>query len=401
MNGRIYKANFLPKDLFELSQNRANLYKTFIDRGLKIDGTINPQFAIPEMATVFEKLEKEFLLLRRAVNMNPEGVKDFFESFGFTDTDDIKKVSLGFTENINSLSKFYNTVLTKIKTNGWNGLEYMDLMKFYTGFYASLNFNDITTMNMLPDDKNRFFNELSIYTVRADGTSPFNQLISNTESLLKTGQISLISDQNLKEFTPFLTHMAVPIYNVELPDVFMRGFDGITTYSYGHIRHDAITHLGTITRLQTFSSVSQYLLDIQKMNIKPSLEGMKSVIKSKLNLNLIEIKKINIILSKLSQENRNVFYAFMFHYFHEDFMSGHNFTHNKYSLGKSFKKYLNSLGSTLSADFPSNINRYGITQSEVDHFARTLDSIEKETPNIFESTSDVIVRAFTKYLKNK
>ena len=335
-----YDQLFSSQDLYSLGRKHADLYLKIIDRGLQTDGTINPKVAIPEMATVFEKLEKQFLLLERAVKINPTGLQTFFKTFGFTNPQDIKKISQGFTDNINSLRQFYNPILNKIKANDWNGLEYMDLMRFYSGFYASLDFSNITKMaenlaTVSSQDKESFFNNISIYTERKDllfdsVSSPFKDMLSNVNPLLEEGQFALISSRPLKEYTPFLTHMAVPIFSIEVPDVFMRGFDETTSYSSNLIKHD-ISHPKEISNSNISNSVSKYLLKIQKMSQKPSLQEMKLTIKSMLNSNLIELKRITIILNKLNPKDASVFDAFMLHSYHEGIGEGYNFVHNDYT----------------------------------------------------------------------
>ena len=398
-----YNKIFSSQDLSQLAQNHADLYLKIIDRGLQADGTINPQVAIPEMATVFEKLEKQFLLLERAVKINPTGLQTFFKTFGFTDQTHIKIISQAFTDNINSLRKFYNPILSKIKTTGWNGLEYMDLMKFYSGFYASLDFKDIDIISQKidtssPSAKKSFFSGLSIYSPDLSGTDKFGFLMTAVETASKNGQILVLSHQYLKEYTPFLTNMAVPIFSTELPNVFMSQFDNNIQYSNELINHDALGHAYRIQGNSILNSVSLYFADIRKSDVKPSLKEMKSVIKRKLNSNLKEINNVNKILSQLTSKDQNVFYAFLMHSFHETqvYTVANNFTHNEFSLGEGFKKFLNP--SSISDFFPK-ISRYGITQSDVEHFTTTLKSLQNQTPNIFDNTSDVILKAFIKYFK--
>lgn len=119
----LYEKNLTNPDLYELSRNHYDLYLKFINRGLQSDGTINPEFAIPEMATIFEKLEKEFLLLKKAVAINPDGVKDFIKTFGYTEPIPIRNISRTLTNTINSVSTLYDPILSKIKTEGWDGLK--------------------------------------------------------------------------------------------------------------------------------------------------------------------------------------------------------------------------------------------------------------------------------------
>ncbi len=410
----IYKKNFAPSDLYELSKNRADLYWKIINRGLQPNGSISPQVAVPEMAIVFEKLETEFLLLKKAVNINPQGVKDFFKTFGFTEESDIDTISQIFTKNINSLSTFYDEILSKVKNKGWDGLEYMDLINFYNGFYYYLNFEDITYMaenTLTPAEKEELFRELSqTYSV-------FMFKISIEQSL-RIGEISLISTESLKEFTPFLSQMAVPIDNLELPNVFMRRFDNQIHYSSDLNKHDK-SHSTLIEDRKMQSPASLYLSNIPQP--PPTLATMKGAIKKKLDSALMNLQKINILLNQLSPSDQKVFRTFIFHCFHET--SSNNLIHNEYSLDKVLKLYmvdlymhdgnLDKVTELLNNDskfnfnnsnyssFRSNLSRYNLNQSDVEHFTETLKSLQKEDSNIFKKTSDVIIRTFTKYFKRK
>lgn len=258
-------------------------------------------------------------------------------------------------------------------------------MKFYTALHLSLSFD------YLSDSSTKF----GIYDLGIDKSDYYQQFISKLTTSLGVGEVAFITNRALPEFTPFLSHMGMPIFNIFSPNTFMSRFDEYIEYADSFINHDIEHEIG-IKNQKIYSSVSQYLLAVQKMDIKPSLNEMKSVIKSKLNLNLIEIKKINIILSKLPTKDRNVLYAFIFHYFHEELNNGINLTQNEYSLGKALNKYFKPENS-----FYAYISEYNLSQADVNHFTATLKSLQKQIPNIFESNSDIIVRAFTKYLKNK
>ena len=49
--------------------------------------------------------------------------------------------------------------------------------------------------------------------------------------------------------------------------------------------------------------------------------------------------------------------------------------------------------------FDANKDRYGITQSNLEHFTETLKSLQKKDPNVFDNTNDRVLKAFVNHLR--
>lgn len=384
---------FFTSDLYDISVKRADLYSNILDRGLKANGTIDEQFAIPEMAAAFEHIEKEFLLFRKALNSNPEGFKSFIKTFGVSDPQLIELAAKSYTDRLNSIIPLYESILSKIKSEGnWNGLKYMDLMTFYDHVYQAMSFEQ------LPGGLYNNFTKVIQF-------NPYN--IETIKYHLSIGKVDIISIKPLKKYTSFISSTTNPLYDAVTPNSFMSDYDGVKADSKQLIIHD-LEHTG-MKNEPLKSEISEYFLAIKEGRIKvTSLEALKATIKSKLDLNLEEIKKFNLILKQLNSADQNIFITLAFIYLHET-REYNSLANNNMALGTFLKKIVNDSHFTNIQEHDSF---YRWTQSFFDtdfdpmphfqkysHLRNTLLSLQTNEHNIFDRSSDGIVKAALKYLK--
>jgi hypothetical protein len=321
----IHNELFFTPDLYDVSVKRADLYSNILDRGLKANGTIDEQFAIPEMASAFEHIEKEFLLFRKALNSNPEGFKSFIKTFGNLEPGLIEVAAKSYTDRINSINPLYESILSKIKSEGgWKGLKYTDLMTFYDHVYQAMSFEQ------LPGGLYNNFTKVIQF-------NPYN--IETIKYHLSIGKVDIISIKPLKKYTSFISSTSNPLYDAVTPNSFMSDYDGVKADSKQLIIHD-LEHTG-MKNEPLKSEISEYFLAIKEGRIKvTSLEALKATIKSKLDLNLEEIKKFNLILKQLNSADQNIFITLAFIYLHET-REYNSLANNNMALGTFLKKIVN------------------------------------------------------------
>ena len=378
---KIYTQIFDNQNNLELIRYRADLYLKFIHRALMENGKLNSYFPIPEMAVAFEKLEQEFLLLREAVNVNPEGIKSFIRRFGFDEIEDIEFIFNQFEENIYFVNHRYKEILLKIKDKDWNGLEYLDLMSFYIDFYAALNFSSMDSGREYSseywDKTYTLINKGNMFliTINSSRRGSYRSL----GDLIDVGHIGLISANDLFEWDIFLTHAAEPLFNLIAPGYFMMSYDLATRYTNVFNSHD-FTHAK----------------DNSRDNIKTifmrggSREEVLQAVKEEIERRFENARHLEFFKQKFTQHDKEIINILLFEHFHERQKS--NFLEDIKALGIMIKKFLDEPKNSLHI-----IEKYHLIAEEVTHLQLKLREFIKRDPYIFEENLQEISHFFAEY----
>ena len=378
---QIYGQIFNNQNNLELIRYRADLYLKFMDRALEENGKINPDFSVPEMAVAFEKIEKEFLLLKQAINVNPEGIKNFIRKFGFNETQDIQIILNQFKENIILVDQYYNIILLKVKNKGWDGLEYYNLMNFYLTFYAVLNFSVLDQGFKHVESQKSWFectesvkeSWLKLKTNRA-----FYESVKDLDDLIQKGHIGVISHDELSEPDIFVTHAFVPIFNMVAPGYFMMSYDGITRYTNEFNAHD-------------FSHSAANMDIIGQIFIQGGTkEKMLQAIQQEIHRRLINANHLESFKQRFTQGDRAIIDILLFDHFHEKNM--YSFLEDHRALGYILQSFIE--GNSLIMDM---LERYPLTSEQVRGLQLKLTEFIKTKPRILSQNIEEISYFFAEY----
>jgi hypothetical protein len=378
----IHAKTFNNHNNLELIQYRSDLYLKFIHRGLKEDGTLNRNFPVPEMAVAFEKIEEEFLLLREAFSVNPAGIKNFIRRFGVTEVKDIEIIFNQFKDNIDFTDNHYKIILAKIKDEGWAGLKYYSLMHFYCNVYSLLNFSTLDPNFRYGQDSWLECTDTEKKDLlRLISTRGFYESKQDLASLIKGGHIGLISNHELPELDIFLTHAAVPLFNLIAPDYFMMSYDLLTRYGNEFNAHDFFhadqVNKDRITQIFRKGGTREEMLKSIGEEIQRRLE------------NAIHIESFK---QRFTEEDRKKIDTVLYDHFRENNVS--NFLEDLKALGVILKKFL---------DDPENsrkiIEKYKLLPEEVMQLQSKLREFIKNNPYIFEENLQEISHFFAEYSK--
>ena len=375
----IYDKMFNSTNNLEIIQCRAELYLKFIHRGLKENGKLNPNFSVPEMAVVFEKIEGDFLLLREAVNLNPEGIKNFIRRFGFNKIEDIEIIFNQFKENIDFTDSHYKMILEKIKNESWDGLKYYNLMYFYCNFYALLDFSTLDPY--LKDYWLKYTDAEKKDRLRLVSNYSYDENRQYLDSLIKGGHIGLISDHELPQLDIFLTHAAVPLFNVIAPDYFMMSYDLLTEYTNEFNAHDFFhTEQGNKDKIT------------QIFRKGGTREEMLKAIEDEIHRRLENAIHIESFKQKFTKEDRKKLDALLYDHYRENNVS--NFLEDLKALGVILGNFLDDYANTRQIT-----GKYHLIPEEITQLQLKLREFIKRDPYIFEENLREISHFFAEYSK--